>query len=250
MRAIGAWFLAVGSVAACLLYARSADADQGWTHSLTVGGTFTSGNSDTRAANVGGRTEYASNSHECRIGLDGNYGVTEVENDAGRATSQVTARTVEGSLNYKRLRNRRYAYTDNKLFHDDVADIQYRLTTGAGGGFRLVNGARVIVAFELGGAYILEDLEGGGTDDTFSLRVAARHDLALSETAMLWESLEYLVSTEDQADYLFNGEAGIDVALNSRVSLRVMLQNRYDNTPSGDRERNDATVIGSLRVHL
>ena len=223
--------------------------EQGWDRTVSVGGQLTSGNSEALTVNVSIAGLLDMDKHEWRLGAESNYGESEVaESEDGGASGGTEASTenARAYLGYKRKFGRIYAYWDNSVLHDEVADVDLRLIAGVGGGVYVVEAASVKASVETGVAYVREELGGGVSDDYFALRFGVRHDQTLSETAKIWESVEYLPRAEDWNDCLLNGEIGLEAALNSGSSLRIVIQDRYDAEPATGAETNDLAVVGSL----
>lgn len=216
-------------------------ADGEWDSTVAAGLNVTSGNSETLAANAAVTAERVGDVHEIRLGIEGNTGEAEID-----GVDETTTQNAKAQAAYKYKFNGSYLYSDNSIFHDDIADIEYRLIVGVGVGYRVVDTERAKLGLEIGVAYVEEELNGGTKDDTIAGRIAVRHDQTLSEQSKCWLSAEYLPSVDDTDDYLFNGEAGVEAALNSTLSLRVVVQDRYDSTVPVDREHNDLSVISSL----
>jgi putative salt-induced outer membrane protein YdiY len=93
-----------------------------------------------------------------------------------------------------------------------------------------------------------DDGSGTGdlTDNYLSIRFGQHYDYKLSETAMLWQSLEFLPRADDFENYLFNAEAGVEAALTAMLNLRFVLQDRYNSEPPPGLEKNDVAVITAL----
>lgn len=183
--------------------------------------------------------------HEFRWGVEGNYGESKI-NDVDETTTQ----NAKGIAVYKRKFDDLFLYSDNSIFHDKMTDIDYRLNIGLGGGRRLVETDSIKFDIELGGAYIHEEATGEPNDDYFAGRVSFRHDQALSDHSKLWMTGEYLPNLDDFNQYLINGEAGLEAAINSSLSLRVVIQDRYNSLPPDDNDKNDLSVISSLVYKL
>ncbi|MBT3191715.1 MAG: DUF481 domain-containing protein [Verrucomicrobia bacterium] len=216
-------------------------ADGEWDSTVAAGVNVTSGNSDTLAASGSVSGEKAGEDNEIRLGVEANFAESEVD-----GVDETTTDNAKAYLAYKYKFDRSYAYSDNSLATDDMADIKYRLIAGVGMGYRVIESDAIKLGLELGAAYMSEELAGDVSDDGILARIAARHDQALSETSKFWLSAEYLPRADDTDDYLLNGEAGVEAALNSTLSLRVVVQDRYDSTVPVDREHNDLAVISSL----
>jgi putative salt-induced outer membrane protein YdiY len=106
------------------------------------------------------------------------------------------------------------------------------------------------MGLEAGLAYVYEKMEDISGDGNASARLAARHDQKLSDSSKLWLSAEYIPSFEDSGIYLMNAEAGIEAAINTSLSLRFVVQDRYDSQVPADRKENDLAVISSLVYKL
>ncbi len=216
-------------------------ADVEWKSSVAAGVNVTSGNSDTLAANAAVTAERAGEVNEIRLGIEGNFGESEID-----GVDETTTENAKVQAIYKYKINRSYLYSDNSVFHDDIADIDYRLILGVGVGYRVVKTDAITLGLEVGGAYVEEKLTDGTKTDNISARLAARYAQALSEHSKLWLSAEYLPNVDDTDDYLLNGEAGLEAALNSSLSMRIVIQDRYDSVVPEGREYNDLSVISSL----
>ncbi len=220
-------------------------ADAKWESTVAAGLNIASGNSETLAANASINAEKSGDVHEIRLGAEGNFGESTV-NEIDETTTQ----NAKAIAVYKRKFEAFFLYSDNSLFHDKIADIDSRLIVGVGVGRRLMETDNIKFDIELGWAYINEELANTPGDDYVAARFSARHDQKLSENSKLWLTAEYLPNIDDFDDYLLNGEAGLEAALNSALSLRIVLQDRYDNTVPDDRERNDLSLISSVVYKL
>jgi putative salt-induced outer membrane protein len=86
------------------------------------------------------------------------------------------------------------------------------------------------------------------SDDDAALRIAERLDHQFNETAKIWESIEYVPRLKDFASYLITAEIGAEAALNAHMSLRVVLQHRYDSEPGPGLEHNALALISGIGV--
>ena len=247
--------MAVTLAAAFAVLSANADdaARAGWDTSLALGLNTTDGNSDTlsvygslTAANEGPNVD-------TRLGLEVNYGKSDVTVTVDGMSSTDTETTTENAKAYaifKRKLEEAYLYSDNSLFHDDLASLDYRLMLGAGVGRFLLETDASKFGLELGAVAAWEDYTGEEDDGYVSLRFAQRLDHAFSEKSKGWETVEYIPQADDFDAYLLNFEVGAEAAMNSKLSLRVVLQDRYNSTPPAGIDKNDLTVIGSLVMML
>ncbi len=214
-----------------------------WENTVSAGLNMTSGNSDSTVANAGVTALRTQGQHVIRLLAEANYGESKTDGD-----DQTTADNVKGGLNYKYSLNGSFLYTDNSVFRDTVADLDLRLILGAGGGYHLVKSETAKLDVELGAAFIREERTDDTEDDSIALRVAARHDQAISESAKLWAAVEYLPQADDFDIYLVNSEAGVEAVLSQRIqlNLRMVLQHRYDSDVPEGRENSDLALVSAL----
>jgi putative salt-induced outer membrane protein YdiY len=217
-----------------------------WDNTIAAGLNVTSGNSDTLTANGSIKSEKIGDVHEIRLSAEINYGENDTD-DNGRDKSTDNSKAV---FIYKYKLGGPYLYTDNSIFHDSMADIDYRIIAGGGSGFFLIESDDIQLGIEAGLAYVYEKMDAESGDGNISARLAARHDQKLSDSSKLWLTAEYIPSFEDSGDYLMNAEAGIEASINTSLSLRFVVQDRYDADVPDDRENNDVAVISSLVYKL
>lgn len=224
-------------------------AEPRWLTSIAFGGSLTSGNSDTLGLNLAVGSEKKTEKNEFVLGAVGSYGETEG-----------TTSTESGSLffNYKRMFGSSYLFSNSGLYHDKIALISYRFTTSLGVGRYVIDNDRTKLGLEGGLAYIHEDYEDDPTgatptldaQDTFALRFAETFEHKLSETAKVWQSLEYLPEASDFGNFLLNATAGVEAALSSKMSLRFSVENRYNAEPPYESKKNDLVTVAALAIRL
>ena len=234
-------------------------APQGLATALNAGLTMTDGNSETMAANVGLKTEGEKEGlGSVLAGAEFNYGEstvkTETTDEAGVVTvEEDDEKTIENAKVFanvkKTLSPRTFASLDATALYDDVADVDYRATLSPGLGAYLVKNDKRELSLEAGPAYVWEEV-GGVSDDYLALRFAERYVCQALTNAKLVQALEYLPEAQDFDNYLLVGEIGVEAAMNERLSLRVVLQNKYDNTPAPGKERNDLSLIAGIGIVL
>jgi len=216
-------------------------AEDGFQTTLSLGASLTDGNSETTQAHAALVTVGDSDRGAIRAGVELNYGESTVDDQ-----KETTAENGKVYGNVKKtLSDMTFAYIDGSLFYDNVADVDYRATLGPGLGAYLIKSAKTKLFAEIGVAYVVEESDGT-SDDYASVRVAQRLDYKLSETSKIWQSLEYLPQVDDFGAYLLNAEVGVSAALNSKLDLRLVLQDRYDSEPARDREANDVSLVAGV----
>ena len=110
---------------------------------------------------------------------------------------------------------------------------------------QLIDKEESTLGLEIGGAIIYEKL--ADESDTYaSLRIAQTYTRQLSENAKVWQSAEFLPQVDEFDNYLMIAEIGIESKLSEKLSLRVVLQDRFDNEPAPGRKRNDVKLISGV----
>jgi len=208
-----------------------------WKRSASAGLTLTAGNTETAVASADLLFSGKNERSKLEAGVNAVYGT-----DSGDTTAQ----TFRAFSQYNRDINEDvYGYIRADALHDEIADVDFRLTLGPGLGYKLINKEEASLGIELGGAVIYEKL--AGESDTYaSVRLAETYERQLSENAKIWQSAEFLPQVDEFDNFLLISEIGIESKLNDSLSLRVVLQDRFDNEPAPGRKRNDVKLISGV----
>jgi putative salt-induced outer membrane protein len=216
-----------------------------WQSSAALGLTLTRGNSDTTTLSIGAITQKKWDANDLSLGADGLYGT---QKSAGAASTTETADLLHGFVQYNRLfSDRFYGYGRVDGLHDGLADIQYRLTLSPGAGYYFVKEKDTDVSIEIGPGWVDEKL--GHTYENYAvLRVAQKLHQTLSDRSRIWETLEWLPQVDNLNNYIANVECGIEADLTKKknLSLRVTLDDTYNNMPALGRLKNDLKLITAV----
>jgi putative salt-induced outer membrane protein YdiY len=221
-----------------------------WEHSIALGLTVTKGNSDTVTANANWLSLKKWDKNELRLGADGTYGESEVETtDAAGNKDKETETTAQSGRvfgQYNRLFTERlFGYLRAELYHDDIADIEYRVMLSPGLGYYFVKTPNTQLSAEIGPGWVYEK-KGGEKDDYFTLRIAERFEHKFNDRVRLWQSLEFLPQVDDWENFIINAELGVESSLSKHLSIRVFVQDTYQNRPAEGREENDVKLVAAL----
>jgi putative salt-induced outer membrane protein YdiY len=129
--------------------------------------------------------------------------------------------------------------------HDAVADIEYRFTLSPGVGYYFIKNDKMTLSGEAGPAFIYEKV-GGDEKGYVAARLAERFEYKISDRARIWQSLEFLPQVDDLNNFILNGEIGVESKLTKDLSLRVFVQDSYDNEPAPGRKENDVKLVSAL----
>lgn len=240
------------------VFAQEEGKPAGFKHSLSAGVTMTDGNSETMQANLSMLTEGEKESlGSVRAGAEFNYGESTVEREStvdGVATVEdVDETTVENARAFanakKTMSPLTFGYVDVSFLYDDIAMVDHRFVAGPGLGVYPLKNDITSLLFEAGPSYVWEKV-ADVSDDYLAVRFAERFTHALSDTAKVWQSAEYLPKADDFGDYLLSAEVGVEAALNAHLNLGLVLRDKYDSEPGEGLEKNDLALIGRISVSL
>jgi putative salt-induced outer membrane protein YdiY len=230
-----------------------------WESSAAAGATLTRGNSRTFLGTLSIGTGKKWNQNELAFGVDAAYGTTEETRttvvDPGpppvttkKDVTTTTAQSAHAFGQYNRLFTERfYGYGRLEGLHDEVADITYRLSVSPGAGYYFFKSKPTELSVEAGPGYIYQKL-GHDTDSYATLRFAEKFKQELSDRARLWQTAEILPQVDDFKNYIINFEIGLeaDLSASKKFSLRVYLDDTYNNVPAVGRKNNDLKLVAAL----
>jgi putative salt-induced outer membrane protein YdiY len=219
----------------------------GFKNTLSLGATMTDGNSETLQLNGALVSEGEKPGlGSVRMGIEGNYG----ENTNTNGTKDTTVKNAKAFINVKKtITERTFGSLDATALYDEIAKIDYRVTVGPGLGAYLVKNDKVTLSMEVAPSYVWEEV-ADVFDGYFAIRFAERATWLFSTASKAWQSVEYLPKASDFNDYLLSGEVGVEAPLSAGINLRLVLQDKYDNTPGADMERNDLALVAGVSVSL
>jgi putative salt-induced outer membrane protein len=220
-----------------------------WSGSVAAGFSLTKGNSDTMLLTLSGRATRKWDLNELSLGAIGAYG-----EDSGDVNNQMASAFAQ----YNRLFTERwYSYARVDGLYDGIAGVDYRFTFGVGLGYYFIKTTNTLLSVEAGPGYVVERLEGSqgtGTNkvtiiennDYWTFRVAQKFEHKFNDRVRIWESVEILPEIERVSNFIVNSECGVESALTKTWSLRVVLQDTYDNEPAPGREKNDLKLVAGV----
>ena len=222
-----------------------AEDTDGFETALNAGLTLTDGNSDTMQANAGITTKKMADDREYTAGATYNNGESDNQTTTDNASANAKVK--------QSLRERLYGYMAADYLYDDIAAVDYRVTVGPGLGLNLIKRETTALDVDLGVVWVNEDV-AQISDDYIALRVGETFEHQLSETAKIWQSVVYTPELNDFDNYTLTGEVGAESAMTETVALRVVVQDRFDNTPGlvggVPLKDNDISVIAGVSVKL
>jgi putative salt-induced outer membrane protein YdiY len=225
-----------------------------WITSAGLGLTLTSGNSESITFTGNFDVSYKQAPHEFAAGALAGYGKAKPASTDAEPDPDYEKNTdfVKGFVQYNRLFGERwFAYGRVDAQHDDIAEIMYRVALSPGVGYYFIKQPKLTLSGEVGPGYVFERIYNSDTgeydnNDYASLRLAERLEWKISETARLWQSVEFLPEITNFENFIINAELGVEADLSRKMAVRLQLLDTYDNEPSPGREENDLKLIAGL----
>ncbi len=216
-----------------------------WDRSILFGFNYTEGNSNTTSINLNGKAVRDLEKSSWRFEADYNY--ANAASDPGDPREK-TKDNMRVNGEYKNIVSSTYfAGLGSSYTYDSIADVDFRsILSPSIGGF-LYRKNKSSVSLEGGPSYVWESLGGIG-DEYPAFRVANRIVVRLTDTSLIYQSGEYLISLTDNSNYLLNAEVGIEAAVVSNISLSFSVRDYYINQPAGGRRPNDVYTITALKL--
>jgi putative salt-induced outer membrane protein YdiY len=212
-----------------------------WSGSLTIGGLVTRGNSDTSNLNIAADAMHRRK--DDRFSLAGGYFFGR-ESDPDTGDKSTTVDNWFGSAKYDYFFSKKmYGYGLVRVEHDAIADLNLRVSPGAGVGYQWHESPIWNFSTEVGLAWVYEDYSTGGTDDHVAARLAYHYDRKLNDKVSFINNVEYLPSLRDTSDYNLNADAGLRATLSGNMFADFKFEWRYDATPAPGSESNDLRYV-------
>jgi len=210
-----------------------------WESSLAIGFTVTRGNSDTLLATANLQTHRRTAFNEFTLGADAAYG----DNNSVQSANDAHA---FGQYNHL-FTERFFGYFRADALHDEIANLQYRVTLSPGAGYYFVKQTNTTLAGELGPAMVFQRL--GSSDDNYvTVRLAERFEHKFTENnARVWQSVEFLPQINAFNNFVVNAEVGLEAGISKKISLQACLQDNFVNEPAPGRQQNDLKIVSGLK---
>jgi len=213
-----------------------------WKGSLALNGLHTTGNTETEQ--LGFNAELSKRWEHDRLSLAAQYAYGK----QGDPDSDEEITTVDYGMALAKydhfFTERLYLYGLVKAERDGVAELEIRLSPGAGVGYQWFEGPTFNLSTEAGLVWVYEDFKRSGSRTSFGPRLAYSVDWTPIHRLKLFHKLEYLPTFEDLArDYLINADAGARLTVWKELFAELRYEFRYDSTPAPGRKNADSRYI-------
>ncbi len=213
-----------------------------WTGVVSAGATFVRGNTKSDTVALG--AEAARRSENDRVTLGAGYYSAKQRDNTTRDSSTIEDNWfLKGQYDYF-FTAKFYGYGNLKYEKDRIANLDMRVTPGAGVGYQWIERADLNFSTEAGLAYICEKYtDPDDTREYMAGRLAYHLDKSFNDHVKAFHNLEYLPSLERMDTCLVNTDVGLRAAMTARLSLEAKSQMAYNSQPSEGRDKKDLRYI-------
>lgn len=217
-----------------------------WESVASVDVTLTRGNSRTFLATATFNTQKKWETDEALFGGSAGYGDSTIRTSNGQESSSETQDYLKGFGQYNHLfTDRFYGGVRLEGLHDNLADINYRITLSPLAGYYFIKETNTSLSGEVGPSLIHQEL--GHHYRTYAgLRVGERFEHKFDTGAKVWQSLEWIPEVDRFANWILNAEVGVSAPLTKALDVRLVADDSYNNRPATGRLKNDLKVLAGL----
>lgn len=217
-----------------------------WESVASLDLTLTRGNSRNFLATATIDTKRKSEKNEILLGAGAGYGDTTTTDSTGKEIDTKTQDYLKGYGQWNHLFTERfYAGLRVEGLHDDIADINYRLTVSPLAGYYFVKTTNTFLSGETGPTYLNQKLDDR-EESYIAFRLAERFEHKFKSGARIWESLEWLPQVDNFDNWILNAEAGVSAPVTKTLDVRLVAQDTYNNQPAAGRLKNDLKLLAGV----
>ena len=133
-----------------------------------------------------------------------------------------------------------YGYLDTRYEKDAVAELDRRVTVGAGGGYQWIESDKMNFSSELGLASLYEKYDNQtDSNSEISMQLGYHFDRKLAENIVFINDLTYYPALQKFSDYYLTTTAEIRTKFSKAFFMNVKSILNYDATPAQGRHKTD-----------
>jgi len=136
-----------------------------------------------------------------------------------------------------------YSYGSGEYFKDDLKDVDYRFTVGAGVGHQFWENSLGGLDAEVGASAVIEEI-GGEQEENPALRLALDYNrFLIGRQLELFHNSEVLALTDFDRGQIFNASTGLRLAMSKMWSADLRVDVSHETEPADDQKKTDVTYI-------
>ncbi|SMX38611.1 DUF481 domain-containing protein [Maliponia aquimaris] len=208
---------------------------QGWTGSVALGFSATSGNTDTVDLDLAGRLRYGSGPWNHTFGFAVEFAE---DNDVRNKEEAFVTYDVNRYFN-----DQVYMFGLASVRYDGFDSNEWDAFLGIGPGYRAINTATQTWRLQAGpGVRYLKDRTGSDTTEVAGI-ASSRYYYAFSDTVFLTNDTDILFS---ETDTVVTNDLGVNFRVTDRLATRVSYRSEWDDSPLKNFDASDNELSVSL----
>ncbi|HEX4796379.1 MAG TPA: DUF481 domain-containing protein [Humisphaera sp.] len=212
-----------------------------WTGSVTVGGSFARGNTDSDSINASAHV--VRRGENDRITADAGYFWSR-EHVPGVSGKHETENNWFISPKYDYFfQPKLYGYANARIERDLIAKLSLLFSPGVGVGYQWVEKPDFHFNTEGGLSWLYRDFSNDGTTESAALRLAYHIDKKLNDKVTVFHDLEYLPGLDSINNYFFDTDAGIRTTLTEKMFAEIKLDFKYNSIPAPGQQNSDTRFL-------
>ena len=220
-----------------------------WKGNVTAGYTITRGNSETDTANID--VDVSRRGEKDRITVKGAYLYGRQE-DPSTGDDKITQDKWFASTKYDYfLYGKTYVFGAGRLERNKIADLDNRLSVGAGAGYQWLESDAMNLSTEAGLGWLYENYDEEDSSQSDVIAQLSYHiDRQLNEHVTALHDLSYYPALEDLSSYFLTTQVELRASITKTMFASFKVVMDYDSTPARNAEKTDLTYIFGLGVRL
>ena len=217
-----------------------------WESVASADATLTRGNSRTFLGTITINSTRKSASDEILLGGSAGYGESTIKQSNGTETTSETADFLKGFSQFNHLFSERlYAGLRLEAVHDNIADINYRLTVSPLAGYYFIKHTNAFLSAEVGPSYVYQQI-GDRTESYAAARVGERFEYKFGTGAKIWQTAEWFPQVDRFKNWILNAELGVSAPITKSLDARLVAQDTYNNEPAVGLQKNDLKLLAGI----
>lgn len=215
-----------------------------WQSTASMNAAASRGNADTLLMQAAITSLRKWDKNEIALGADATYGSNS---DPTTRKETTTAQNYGLYAQYNRiLSDRVYLGLRSDARQDRIAFVDYRATVAPALGYYVVKNDRLKVKTESGPAFIFESLQGAGTANYLTVRLAEEVQWKINDRASIIQGMEYLPQVADFGNFVINLNLGLSTKITEKASATITFQDFYRSVPAPGRRGNDLRLMAGI----
>ena len=215
-----------------------------WQSTVSMNASASRGNADTLLMQAAITSLRKWDKNEIALGADATYGSNS---DPTTRKETTTAQNYGLYAQYNRiLSDRVYLGLRSDARQDRIAFVDYRVTVAPALGYYVIKDDRLKVKTESGPAFIFESLQGAGTANYLTLRLAEEVQWKINDRASIIQGMEYLPQVADFGNFVMNFNLGLSAKITEKASATITFQDFYRSVPAPGRRGNDLRLMAGI----